>query len=120
MFDQLFRVAVDPVYHFLLDADIQVDLDRLVGRRHLNAAAEAADKIVAIREKINQVVAKIGDIALSTKEQHSATTSMAQAAEKITNQTQHSDSALQRAAQEVRQLNESASKLHDLFSNFRI
>ena len=83
-------------------------------------STEAADKIVAIREKINHVVAKIGDIALSTKEQHSATTSMAQAAEKITNQTQHSDSALQRAAQQVRQLNESALRLHNLFSNFRI
>ena len=83
-------------------------------------STEAADKIVAIREKINHVVAKIGDIALSTKEQHSATTSMAQAAEKITNQTQHSDSALQRAAQEVRQLNESAVRLHNLFNNFRI
>jgi len=48
---------------------------------------------------------KIEEFALSTKEQVSATTAMAQSAEWITNQTHHSDSALQRAAEEVRKLN---------------
>jgi hypothetical protein len=45
---------------------------------------------------------------------------MAQAAEKITNQTHHSDSALQRAAEEVRKLNDLAVSLRGLFSNFRL
>lgn len=46
-------------------------------------STEAAEKITAIRQSMNDVVAKIEEIALSTKEQLSATTSMAQAAEKI-------------------------------------
>ena len=87
------------------------------GADHSTAAAE---KITAIRQSMNDVVAKIEEIALSTKEQLSATTSMAQAAEKITNQTHHSDSALQRAAEEVRKLNGLAVSLRSLFSNFRL
>ncbi|MBS1228403.1 MAG: hypothetical protein H6R17_1680 [Proteobacteria bacterium] len=83
-------------------------------------STEAAEKITAIRQNMNDVVAKIEEIALSTKEQLSATTSMAQAAEKITNQTHHSDSALQRAAEEVRKLNGLAVSLRGLFSNFRL
>ena len=83
-------------------------------------STEAAEKITAIRQSMNDVVAKIEEIALSTKEQLSATTSMAQAAEKITNQTHHSDSALQRAAEEVRKLNGLAVSLRSLFSNFRL
>ena len=83
-------------------------------------STEAAEKITAIRQSMNDVVAKIEEIALSTKEQLSATTSMAQAAEKITNQTHHSDSALQRAAEEVRKLNDLAVSLRGLFSNFRL
>ena len=83
-------------------------------------STEAAEKITAIRQSMNDVVAKIEEIALSTKEQLSATTSMAQAAEKITNQTHHSDSALQRAAEEVGKLNGLAVSLRSLFSNFRL
>mgnify|MGYP000128362983 CR=1 FL=1 len=83
-------------------------------------STEAAEKITAIRQNINDVVTKIEEIALSTREQFSATTSMAQAAEKITTQTQHSDSALQRAAEQVRHLNGLATSLRGLFSNFRM
>ena len=83
-------------------------------------STEAAEKITAIRHNINDVVAKIEEIALSTREQFSATTAMAQSAEKITTQTQHSDSALQRAAEQVRHLNALATSLRGLFSNFRM
>ena len=83
-------------------------------------STEAAEKINAIRHNINDVVAKIEEIALSTREQFSATTAMAQSAEKITTQTQHSDSALQRAAEQVRHLNGLATSLRGLFSNFRM
>ncbi len=98
--------------------NMQNTLDTVRGGAEHSTAA--ADKITAIRQSMNDVVAKIEEIALSTKEQLSATTSMAQAAEKITNQTQHSDSALQRAAEEVRKLNELAVSLRGLFSNFRL
>ena len=87
------------------------------GANHSN---EAAQKIDAIRQNIKEVVIKIEEIALSTREQFSATTSMAQAAEKITTQTHHSDSALQRAAKEVKHLNGLALSLRGLFSNFRL
>jgi methyl-accepting chemotaxis protein len=83
-------------------------------------STEAAGKIAVIRQNIQEVVTKIEEIALSTKEQYSATTAMAQAAEKITTQTHHSDSALQRAAKEVRHLNGLAVSLRGLFSNFRL
>ena len=87
------------------------------GAAHSTAAAE---KITTIRQNINEVVTKIEEIALSTREQFSATTAMAQSAEKITTQTQHSDAALQRAAEQVRHLNGLASSLRGLFSNFRM
>ena len=85
-----------------------------------NHSTEAAEKIDAIRQNIKEVVIKIEEIALSTKEQFSATTAMAQAAEKITTQTLHSDSALQLAAKEVKHLNGLALSLRGLFSNFRL
>jgi len=85
-----------------------------------NHSTEAAEKINAIRHNIKDVVAKIEEIALSTKEQFSATTAMAQAAEKITTQMHQSDSALQRAATEVKHLNGLALSLRGLFSNFRL
>ena len=83
-------------------------------------STEAAEKITAIRQGMGDVVAKIEEIALSTKEQLSATTSMAQAAERITNQTHHSDSALQRAAEQVGMINGLAVSLRGLFGNFRL
>ena len=98
--------------------NMQNTLDKVRGGAE--HSTEAAEKITVIRQSMNDVVAKIEEIALSTKEQLSATTSMAQAAEKITNQTHHSDSALQRAAEEVRKLNALAVSLRSLFSNFRL
>ena len=83
-------------------------------------STEAAEKIEEIRRNMNGVVAKMEEVALSTKEQLSATTSMAQAAEKITNQTHSSDAALQHAANEVRRLNDLAVTLRGQFSNFRV
>ncbi|MFT4172575.1 MAG: methyl-accepting chemotaxis protein [Rhodocyclaceae bacterium] len=87
------------------------------GAHHAN---NAAGKITTIRENMNAVVVKIEEIALSTQEQLSATTSMAQAAEQITHQTQHSDSALRHATEEVRRLNELATNLRGLFNHFTI
>jgi methyl-accepting chemotaxis protein len=83
-------------------------------------STEAADKIEAIRHNMNTVVEQMAEIALSTKEQLSATTAMAQAAERITDQTLSSDSALQHAADEVRGLNQRAENLRSLFDNFKV
>jgi methyl-accepting chemotaxis protein len=87
------------------------------GAHHSN---DAAEKITTIRQNMNAVVAKIEEIALSTQEQLSATTSMAQAAEQITHQTHHSDGALRHAAEEVRRLSQLATNLRGLFSHFKI
>ncbi|WP_417068495.1 methyl-accepting chemotaxis protein [Niveibacterium terrae] len=83
-------------------------------------SSDAAEKIASIHQNMSAVVARIEEIALSTKEQLSATTAMAQAAEQITNQTQSSDLALQDAATQVRRLNELAVNLRGLFGNFHI
>jgi len=83
-------------------------------------STEAADKIEAIRHNMNTVVEQMEEIALSTREQLSATTAMAQAAERITNQTHSSDAALQHAADEVRGLNQRAETLRSLFDNFKV
>ena len=80
----------------------------------------AAGTISSIRENMGSVVAKIEEIALSTKEQLSATTAMAQAAEKITNQTHESDNALQRAFEDIKSLNTLAENLRSQFSSFRL
>src|SRR3546814_452350 len=38
LLNELFGVAIQPVHHLLPDVDVQVDLDRLVGRFDLHAA----------------------------------------------------------------------------------
>ncbi|MBS1207806.1 MAG: hypothetical protein H6R19_204 [Proteobacteria bacterium] len=81
---------------------------------------DAAEKITSIRQNMSGVVTKMEEIALSTREQLAATTAMAQAAEKITSQTLHSDAALQRAANEVHALSRMALDLRAQFANFRI
>ncbi|WP_051304598.1 methyl-accepting chemotaxis protein [Chitinilyticum litopenaei] len=80
----------------------------------------AAEKISHIRENMDLVMQKIGEIAHSTGEQQDATTLMAQSAENITNQMQQTDAALQRATNSVHQLNDMANFLLQLFSKFRL
>src|SRR3546814_5395936 len=40
--DQRFRLAIETIHHFLVDFDVEVDLDRLVGRIHGHTAAGGA------------------------------------------------------------------------------
>ena len=81
---------------------------------------EAAGKIVDIRQNMSQVMEKMSEIALATKEQQDATTMMAQSAENITNQMQQSDAALYRANQSVEQLNHLAGFLRQMFGRFKV
>ncbi|MDQ7988593.1 MAG: methyl-accepting chemotaxis protein [Candidatus Dactylopiibacterium sp.] len=83
-------------------------------------ASEAAGRIEGIRHNMGEVVAKMEEIALATREQLAATSSMAQAAERITGQTLSSDAALQSAADEIQNLSVMATDLHAQFANFRI
>jgi methyl-accepting chemotaxis protein len=84
------------------------------------ASEHTAEKIGRIRENMDAVMSRMNEIALSTREQLAATTSMAQSAEKITNQMQSSDVTLQHASAEVRKLNELAEGLQKTFRQFKL
>ena len=99
-------------------ADMQTTL--LTVQSGASASEQTASKITQIRENMDGVMSKMDEIALSTREQLAATTSMAQSAEKITNQMQGSDSALQQASAAVRQLNDLAQGLQKKFSHFKL
>lgn len=79
----------------------------------------AAAQIAQILENMNEVLQKMEQIAVSTQEEKSATTSMAQGAENITNQMQKSDAELQKATETLQQLNDVATRLQDMFGKFR-
>ncbi|WP_019103414.1 methyl-accepting chemotaxis protein, partial [Chromobacterium haemolyticum] len=82
--------------------------------------AQARARLTAISEAMQQVVDKIGDVALSTSEQHNATTAMAQSTESINNQIIDSDSALQSAMQTLGALNDLARGMQSTFNRFRL
>ncbi|SMC22197.1 methyl-accepting chemotaxis sensory transducer with Cache sensor [Andreprevotia lacus DSM 23236] len=79
----------------------------------------AAGKIAHIRENMDAVIQKMGEIAHATREQQNATTAMAQSAESITNKMQASDHAMQRATDTVHQLKSMADFLEQMFGRFR-
>ncbi|MDR3430006.1 methyl-accepting chemotaxis protein [Silvimonas sp.] len=91
-----------------------------VVKRGVQLSNHAASKIGLIRENMDGVMQKMGEIALSTKEQQQATTAMAQSAEDITSRMLQTDASLQRATDSVKHLNELATFLRQLFSKFRI
>ncbi|XLM21478.1 methyl-accepting chemotaxis protein, partial [Chromobacterium piscinae] len=75
---------------------------------------------VDITEAMGQVVDKIGDVALSTGEQHNATTAMAQSTESINNKILDSDAALQSAQQTLSTLDGVARSMQQAFSRFKL
>ncbi|WP_283147617.1 methyl-accepting chemotaxis protein [Silvimonas soli] len=91
-----------------------------VVKRGVQLSNHAASKIGLIRENMDGVMQKMGEIALSTKEQQQATTAMAQSAEDITSRMLQTDASLQRATDSVKHLNELATFLRQLFSKFHI
>lgn len=86
------------------------------GASHSEAAATKIRQILANMES---VLNKMEDIAISTREEQSATTLMAQGAESITSQMHKSDAELQQAAVTLQELNQLALRLQEMFSNFR-
>ncbi|OWY39203.1 chemotaxis protein [Xenophilus sp. AP218F] len=81
---------------------------------------QARERLAGITRAMRQVVEKIGDVALSTSEQHNATTAMAQSTETINNQILDSDAALQSAMRTLRQLDEVAREMQQAFSRFKL
>ncbi|MDW5416068.1 methyl-accepting chemotaxis protein [Iodobacter sp. CM08] len=86
----------------------------------VNLSEQAATNIGTIRENMDEVMAKIGEIAHATLEQQNATTAMAQSAENITNQMQQSDANLQNATRTVHDLNQLAAFLREQFGRFKL
>lgn len=82
--------------------------------------AQARERMMTISQAMQQVVDKIGDIALSTGEQHNATTSMAQSTESINSKILDSDNALQSTMATLSMLNELAKNMQSAFAKFRL
>ncbi|RXZ44655.1 methyl-accepting chemotaxis protein [Crenobacter cavernae] len=103
------RQAVDNMQHALGSVD---------GGVALTQAAVA--QIGEIRRTMEAVVAKMSEIALSTSEQHNATTQIAQSTERINSRIIESDGALQGAHHTLTGLAEAAGSLRQQFSRFRL
>ncbi|WP_434629985.1 methyl-accepting chemotaxis protein [Chromobacterium sp. CV08] len=81
---------------------------------------QARARLEDITRAMRQVVEKIGDVALSTGEQHNATTAMAQSTESINNQILDSDAALQSAQRTLATLDGVARSMQQAFSRFKL
>jgi methyl-accepting chemotaxis protein len=81
---------------------------------------EARGHLEKISSGMRQVVDNIGAIALSTREQHNAATSMAQSTESINNEILTSDSMLQHARETLGQLGSVARAMQNAFGRFKL
>ena len=86
----------------------------------VDLTSQARGRLIAISDAMQKVIDKIGDVALSTSEQHNATTAMAQSTESINNQILDSDSALQGAMQTLEALNQLARSMQGAFGRFKL
>ncbi|WP_375591845.1 extracellular solute-binding protein [Chitiniphilus eburneus] len=84
------------------------------------SADDARKHMLGIGQRMEHVVEAVRQIAESTREQSSATTTMAHSAEQINNMTQATDSALRQSGQTLAQLDGRASKLLDLVGKFKL
>jgi methyl-accepting chemotaxis protein len=80
----------------------------------------AVERIAEIQAAMQNVVAKMNEITLSTSEQHNATTVIAQSTERINGRIIESDGQLQSVDQTLLQLNTAASNMREMFSRFRV
>ncbi|CUA84016.1 MULTISPECIES: methyl-accepting chemotaxis protein [Gulbenkiania] len=80
----------------------------------------AVRRIAQIQESVEAVVAKMNEIALSTGEQHNATTAIAQSTERINSRIIDSDAAMQSAHGTLTSLSRTASSMRQLFARFHL
>ncbi|MEN2427622.1 methyl-accepting chemotaxis protein [Chromobacterium vaccinii] len=80
----------------------------------------AVQRIEQIQQAMQEVMAKMNEITLSTSEQHKATTMIAQSTEQINGRIVDSDDALQTVRDTLSELSHSASSMRQLFSSFRV
>lgn len=81
---------------------------------------EAATRIQAIRMLTDDMVVRMNDIANATCEQQTATTAMAQSAERINAMSQQTDEAIQHASKTIRSLGELAFNLQGIVARFKL
>ncbi|RQW29549.1 methyl-accepting chemotaxis protein [Rhodobacteraceae bacterium CH30] len=80
----------------------------------------ARERMQQITGTMSQVMERIGGIALSTSEQHNATTAMAQSTESINGRIVHSDTDLQQARATLLQLAQLVQAMEAAFARFRL
>ncbi|AXE35708.1 methyl-accepting chemotaxis protein [Chromobacterium phragmitis] len=80
----------------------------------------AVERIEQIQKAMEEVMAKMNEITLSTSEQHKATTLIAQSTEQINGRIVDSDDALQTVRDTLSELSHSASSMRQLFSSFHV
>ncbi|MEJ2792794.1 methyl-accepting chemotaxis protein [Iodobacter sp. LRB] len=80
----------------------------------------ASGQMQQIGDSMQQVMERISEIALSTGEQHNATTAMAQSTESINGQILDSDAALQSSMHTLKTLDELAKEMQSTFNRFKL
>ncbi|SDH16230.1 methyl-accepting chemotaxis protein [Propionivibrio dicarboxylicus] len=88
-------------------------------RDSVSGAELAATRINDIRSNMDDVRGRMNEIALSTREEQSATTAMARSAENVTRRMQASQVGLQEVTASLRALDEVAQGLQAKFGSFR-
>jgi len=88
-------------------------------RDSVSGAQLAATRINDIRSNMDDVRGRMNEIALSTREEQSATTAMARSAENVTRRMQASQAGLQEVTSSLRALDEVAQGLQAKFGSFR-
>ena len=89
-------------------------------RHGVDRSRETVARINEIGQKIQEAVDRVGEIALSTDEQRTATTAMAQTTEEINNRVMAEDSAIQDARRELTVLASTAAQTRTLLAGFRL
>jgi methyl-accepting chemotaxis protein len=98
--------------------NMQVTLDSVDGGVELTQGA--VRRIAEIQAAMHEVVAKMGQISLSTNEQHNATTAIAQSTERINGRIMDSDDSLQHVHGTLSSLTQTASTMRETFARFRL
>jgi methyl-accepting chemotaxis protein len=86
----------------------------------VNLSQDAATRIQAIRSLTADMVERMGDIANATDEQKTATTVMAQSAERINGMAQQTDEAIQQANRTIRHQGGLAAELQGIVGRFKL
>jgi methyl-accepting chemotaxis protein len=80
----------------------------------------ASARIASIQEAMRQVEDKMNEIALSTSEQHKATTAIALSTERINGRIIENDHSLSDVHQTLSVLSQGAAHMREMFSRFRV